>query len=1473
GSVITYTNTIQSSYSNTDSGIGELLLVKPAEFSHWSNLQVWTNDRQMTLLTAGTQVGANQVLVTTNSNNVRIRFLQSLPDTGGVIKNNGIVIKVVYSLVAPTNTSTSGLEFKTYADCIKYNYTGYNLWATTGKKKAYPAVPDGTLVKVYNQPKALASLTPNSMYEATEDYTFTYKIATALNNDGPSLSRAMINVPAGFNVYPGEVTSSLINTNYVKITNGNDIVLKYSDAGTFIPSQNGLDQITIKVHNTPPDGIYQFTCQVESVIQGAAPQLATTNDVYLTQKVLVLPEKPKVYAYVQPDHIYNISETNVLSYYLLNNGSTGNDINKARIYLPGIFTNAGKLSSDTVSTQYISYHKSTNYFVIDYNGAGTNILAGRYDRVRIKTWDNVPAVKTTNADIPSDTDNGNGDGYVNCYEDVTGWLLSVTDPVSEGQASLFTNTIFTTDVTNRFTYRIFNSAVMAGNNIYRAKVRIPKSFTNIQNTASSRIANDSNTNYILIKSNLLYLNYYKEGTNTILKQGNLDTVTFRLSDKIQVPTICTLQSYVANSSNTNSFRITGNYLTGNKNLNIMHPNTCGDAYILPNDLDATTLTNTMQICIRNTGRQENEIKLVRITFSTSFITNVDNLTSQVIINLPAVNVKYIKPDILLRYENDGSPLITGMTDIIRFRMYDKALSGGTLIAGVSASNIKYYQALSATPAKSLQVEFTLPDPLAQGSVQPNVLFTSSDRTTNILVYQVTNKGEESNDLKKVKLTYSVLLKNKVIDVSNTWSPAQTLITVNSDSILLDYTNKLLTGSSDRIYLVVTNRMASPGSNFIIQMSADNDNGNGFISGLTNLNFTRKVMYTKQPNVSLTPTWIHTISTSNTFQYTVKNGSVGGSAIQRLRIAVPVPVFVTNGLLLMNNTWYTQFTLLQREGNDIIVDYSAKPLDPDNTDIIRFNVKDNFSTSTTNVAWPAYIDYGDGYGWRPACVNPGDTNSVTFIMPPASAKADFNPKLVSTDEIATWFTLVLTNDGVAGNNIKLAKVKIPAGISTVTSLTSTLIGTALKYTNSSIFLNYEKQGSAIPVAGKDVIRFLGYDTITVPGTVQWEVHAANTTNTNSLTLAPGIYTNSTKLSFYLPDYGAEFYITPNMIDTSVNTTTMTLFIRNKSGTTNNNNIRSVRLNYPSVFTNISGMSNSKATNITFISNRIIQLTYDPATFKPGQSDILVFRVRDSLSSGYSNISFDCRINFTSSGGNYPLGDVVTGKSKDVAFNMPLPEAESVIEPGEIYTTSRTNRIKYHLINKGKGSNGLTKAVISVPGYFTNRLSLSGSLATNWKYTNSQIILKYNNLPSSVTDAMTLVFVNTWTNTLASRNFPCAVSNGYLSSFSISNDSRLAVVTPPSVYAEPGSTYSTIITNTFRLYFYNDGSGTSPVRSARISVPVFLTNIIEVQSTKLNSQNNISNKRREIVLNYSADANGPLLDNESDMITVRLIDNLS
>ncbi|MDD5067877.1 MAG: FlgD immunoglobulin-like domain containing protein, partial [bacterium] len=58
-----------------------------------------------------------------------------------------------------------------------------------------------------------------------------------------------------------------------------------------------------------------------------------------------------------------------------------------------------------------------------------------------------------------------------------------------------------------------------------------------------------------------------------------------------------------------------------------------------------------------------------------------------------------------------------------------------------------------------------------------------------------------------------------------------------------------------------------------------------------------------------------------------------------------------------------------------------------------------------------------------------------------------------------------------------------------------------------------------------------------------------------------------------------------------------------------------------------------------------------------------------------------------------------------------------------------------------------------------------------------------------------------------------------------------------------------------------------------ISVFLTNIIEVQSTKLGSQNNISNKRREIVLNYSADANGPLLDNESDMITVRLIDNLS
>lgn len=1470
-SLITYTNTINSSYSNTDSGIGELLLVKPAGFSKWSNIQVLTNGAALTVISAGSQVNAGQVLVTTNSNNMKIRFLQNAPAAGGAIKNNSAVIRVLFTLTAPSNTSPAGLEFKTYADCVKYNYTGYSLWATTGRKRAYPSSSEAMLVKVYNQPRALASITPNSVYEGTGETIFTYRIATSAVNDGPHISRALIEVPAGFNVYRNEIVSSLISTNFITVTNGNDVLLKYRQAGTFLPSRNGIDQITVKAHDTAPDGLTAWPSLVESVIVGSSPQYTETNAVYPSQQVLVKPEKPKVFAYVLPDHIYNISVTNILSYYLVNNGGSGNDVIRARITLPRFFTNAVKVSSDTVSTQYITYNKSTNYFLIDYQAGSTNIKAGRFDRVRIRVYDSIPAVQTTNEDLPSMADNGNGDGFVDCQEDIMGWQVQVVDPVAEGEASLFTNTRYTTDVTNSFTYRIFNSAVMGGNDLYMARIVIPGFFTNIENVRSSRITNDGNTNIISVKSNVIRLFYYRESTNAILRQGQLDTITFRLSDSMHLPTVCTLQSSVANSSNTNSFRVTGNYLAGNKALNLVHPDIFADAYILPGNLDATTLTNTMAFYVRNTGSQENDVKLIRVTVNTSYVTNVDNLTSSVITNLPGVNVKYIRPDILLRYENDGSPLVTGRTDFIRFRMHDKVLSGGTLVLSVFGSNVKHSQALAASPGQSLQVSFALPDPLAQGSVRPNVLFTSTTKRTDVLVYKVTNRGSGSNNLKKVKLFLAGLFKNKIISASNSWQPSQTLITIATDSVVLDYTNRLTTGSCDWITLVLTNAIPASGSNAFIQMASDNENGAGFMSGLTNAGYTRKVTYTKQPEVSIAPAWVTTTSGSNTFSYTIKNGNVGGLALKKAAIVLPAPLFVTNSVKELKNTWYTQFTVRSRASNWILLDYSARPLDPDNADIVTFNIRDTFITGSTSAAVSAYADYGDNSGWRETAVKAGGTNTVTFIMPPASAQADFSPKQVGTDDLSALYTLVLTNVGVSGNNIRMARIDVPVQINNVVSLTSFLAGSSPKFTNGQILINYQKAGTFLGVNLSDTIQFRGYDTVTLPASASWQVKAANTTNTNDLVPATALYSNSFDLVFVLPDYGSEFYITPGSIDTTLSVTVMTMFVKNKGGS--GNNIQALRLHYPPVFTNLGNMTSTRATNITFVSPGLLSFSYHSTNFIPGRFDWIVFNAYDSLNAGNSNVSFGLSANFNTSGTNYISGDVVTGKSKDVSFAMPFPAAELILEPDEVYTTSQTNRLFSRMVNKGQGSHSLLEAAIMIPDYFTNQLAVTGSLATNWQRTGGLLLMKYDHLAASSTDSFFLSFVNMRTSQAGPVNFACTVSNGFAKAAAGSNSSRVSVVTPPSSYAEPSLILSTEITNTITLKLYNDGSGTSGVNEALIIVPWAFTNILSVQSAKLASPVFITNKRVFVKLDYASDANGALLDNESDTIILRTIDGLS
>ena len=308
GATVTYTNIMKASFSNTDAGIGELIIEKPSGFSKWSNIQVLTNDVPLTVLTTGTQVGINQVLVTTNGDMMKIRFLQNLPSTGGVIKSDTTVIKVIYTLTAPTNANP-GVEFKTYADCIKYDYTGYTLWATTGKKKAYPESPQSTYVKIYNSPQAFAGITvsPTPVYEdnsGTEAYTYYYEFSTTGVTNTPDISKVIINYPAGINISPSDVSSLLLqdDTNNIYVSNNQIIIDYYNDPTGKLPSPNGYDRITIIGYGTPDlplntlysDYSWPSVVSSEGIVIGSSNQLTTTNSTYPSQKIRVIIVSPEI---------------------------------------------------------------------------------------------------------------------------------------------------------------------------------------------------------------------------------------------------------------------------------------------------------------------------------------------------------------------------------------------------------------------------------------------------------------------------------------------------------------------------------------------------------------------------------------------------------------------------------------------------------------------------------------------------------------------------------------------------------------------------------------------------------------------------------------------------------------------------------------------------------------------------------------------------------------------------------------------------------------------------------------------------------------------------------------------------------------------------------------------------------------------------------------------------------------------------
>ncbi len=1505
GSKIDFSYFLKPVFSSKDSGIGEIRIRKPSTYlSAWSNIRVYTewgdgvNDGNLNQLvsTNGNPQGVSRVWITTNGNEIFIRFCQLSDSIHAVIRSNtqNPQIEVRFSLTAPLLPSVTGDAFTAFVNCKKYFNTQYSTNSTTADMKAVDGnaadicysdisiVPDTdtAVVKGFTDPAAYASITPNKMYQDTYGFEVNYFIATSPTNSGPAIVEAIINIPQGFTV--SNVSSLHIqNATNIKIglVNGtNRIRLLYINEGKSVPGQAGIDFVRFKLTTTPTNGDYTWTSLVKSDVDGTLVTFTSTNSSYKSQVIQVIPPPPVASAYetTLDNKVYTTLSSNRYNYYIVNTAERPiNKIKRAKIELPGIFYDVTNVISQIVPVSSIKV--SNNFIIVDYSLTGTNISPfNKYDLISFTAWDMVNPLIVTNVSILAYVDNFNSEGYKPVTEGSIDYDLSFVLPDASATASIKTNSVFAVYTTNTFTYKIYNSGSKS-NEIYLGRIIIPSVFDSILPLTSLKASS------MTVSNSTIFLDY-QPGK---LKPGELDSITFKMRTAYLQETNVEIRSEVCNSPDTNYFKTTGVLGGGSQYVSLVYPEPELMAYVEVNSnsspplyIDSSTVTNEMVCHIRNDGEAGNDIRSVTIAlpkaiFTNAFYTNNGSFycaKSELLTTFDA-NVRFYDPptgDIryfLINYSGAGSPLTPGSQDEIRFKVVDKIVGNTNFTVSIAASNVKSKIVAGTELFKTQDVIIKIPPADVAGGIQPGLQYTGTG-LSNTFVYTVKNKGRGSNRVYKVVITNTSGIAGwSITSAVNTAFTNPAFVSVSPNKVVVDYegAGRLLgPQSTDSIALTLTGSLSKL-TNIVFEMRADNDDGNGLVATSVISNGTKTVNSTVQPVFSVSPREVFTTVPSAAYQLAIQNGSVKGQKLYKLRIPLNVPAYTTNGVSFSSIVWAGATTA--RSGSDLIIDYSLNPLDAGQSDIIGINLQDTVITPT-NILWNLDVDYNDGFGWRSANPSSPGTNQVSFLLPAASASFAVTPNSISKDVNETFFVIQLSNSGVVGNKIQMAKIQVPLFLTNVSTVTSSVMGTSAIFSNQAIYLRYYLSTTNLSPGSVDMIRFTGFDNVEVSAEDSWSVDVANSSMVSAYTAASVRSFGRDVLSVILPAYDAKMYVSPNSVDTVSVTNQYVLQLQNTSSNIGND-ILVYDVFLPSVIiTNQMRISNLRPSTIQKMSNRI-RITY-VGGLGVGLSDTIKIYALDNWLEGETNLSWNSEAQFSTSGSFFiPVRTPnVVGQTNNLFFEMPNPEISVSILPVEIYTTSVTNRIRLVLKNNGKPGNSIYNAKIRLPSVLTNSFVSSLASSTNAlgiSYASGLLDLNYSGLVSGATDAITLTTVNSRTS-VATVSFALTVSN-ILKKSGVAGSTNLAVVVPPSCFVIPNQVETTSFSNMFDYYIRNDGSGNYPVKRAVITLPPSLTNFNYYGSIKAS---NFMKTKTSITIVYPG---AGLAKGDQDTVKLMGFDNMS
>ena len=1361
--------------------------------------------------------------------------------------------------------------------------------------------------------QASAYIEPASIYTIETNKVFIYKIVNegSGNND---ITEAKIYIPSPVftNIEPGYVQSSHISNDaaWAQVSGGNVITLQYSRDvnGNLAPGQADTVLINVSISASGPASGILWLSRVTN-IQG--PSYAyTTVTAGKEQDVDIIEPTFQADAGITPDFIYSTDISNSFIYSIKNDSTSINDkIYFCKIIIPSAVTNVYNIQSSILSdTNSITVNLASNYLRLDYAGEGTNIGKGKQDTITFFAIDNMDS-GTNELYWDAKVDFLKGLGYIGT-EAGGGYPKNVTVqmPVASASAYIEPEEIYTTDVSNIFTYVITNKGT-GTDRILKARISIPSGFTQIRSIQSSIISNDGVYAYALPGSNYILLDY--EGDGRHIPAQFADTITFTAYDNITGENSYVWLSKVYNyATNWQDAGAAGppKSLT----VDVIIPGYDANAYIEPGQIESTVTTNHIFIVqITNTGKSGHDIIHAEIYIPLpEFTTNGISAASSTISNS---YLTILSNRILLDYQSAGLLITPEGNDTITIKIYDTLNYGWANVfwdvkCEYNTSFGKYIDTGTAS-GKTKNVSIIMPPAQASAYIEPISLLASE--TNKVFLYRIINEGSGSNNIVEAKIYVPAPIFSNIgpghvqsSHISNDASRAQYSGGVITLRYAMDSSGSLVTGKTDIITITALVSASEDTNNIYWLSTVSNRQGPAYSYTSITSNKFQDVDITaiiSKAKAGIVPDTIFSTSITNSFVYTITNYSAIAFANKVYYAKIIIPSAITNIYNIQSSILSsTNSITVNWISNFILLDYAAEGtnIEKGKKDIITFTAIDQIDFGFTNLIWNSQVYFTNAIGYVNTKSDGGFKKKVTLVMPDTSASAYIEPEDIYTTSASNSFTYIISNKGFGTDRILKARIAIPTGFTGAANIRSSIIGNDTIYAffqGDHIILDYEGDLKNIGPGAIDIITFTAYDNITFEDSYIWQSEVYNyATNWQAADAKSPVKTQIVRSE--VPGYTARAHIEPNEIDSTVVTNHIfTIPIENTGQSGNNIERAEIFIPLPEFTTNGISVISSIISNsyIAILSNRI-RLNYQAAgtVITPGNYDTIIVKTYDTLVYGWANVTWDVKCEFNTTAGQYI--DTIThfGRSKQVALLMPEAQASADIEPTSLYDVETNRTFIYRIVNNGIHSNNITEAKIYVPPGIFNIIGsnyIQSSHISNdsaWaRYSGNVITLQYaqDNFGSLTTGQTDTVIIDVtvsapgpvnnilWASKVTNNQGP-AYSDTSIAPGKFQDVDIIELTAQARAGIVPGNIYSTSTANDFAYTVENVGNLNDRIYRIRIMLPAEVTNIYNINSALMGTNGiTVDLTGNYILVDYDSEAQN-ILPGDYDIITFTGMDNI-